>query len=80
MTQQQQSGGSWSAGTEVIALYNFEANSADDLTFRRRDILVIVRPTRDPNWYRAKRSDGKEGMIPANYVQERMEVKLNTMP
>uniref|UniRef100_T1JDP9 Tyrosine-protein kinase n=1 Tax=Strigamia maritima TaxID=126957 RepID=T1JDP9_STRMM len=34
----------------------------------------------DPNWYRARRSDGQEGMIPANYVQKRSEVKLNAMP
>lgn len=37
-------------------------------------------PLQDPNWYKAKKADGKEGMIPANYVRERAEVKLNTMP
>ena len=36
----------WNPGTEVIALYNFVANSREDLEFKRRDILTIVRPTR----------------------------------
>ncbi|XP_067932204.1 tyrosine-protein kinase CSK-like isoform X2 [Watersipora subatra] len=72
--------GPWQPGTEVMALYNFDPNSPEDLPFRRRDILIIVKATRDPNWYIAKKVDGKEGMIPANYVRERAEVKLNTMP
>ncbi|XP_036357369.1 tyrosine-protein kinase CSK isoform X5 [Octopus sinensis] len=36
--------------------------------------------TNDPNWYQAKNSYGREGMIPANYVQKRQEVSLQTMP
>ena len=31
-------------------------------------------------WFWAKDKSGKEGMIPANYVQKRGEVKLSTMP
>lgn len=47
----------------------------------------------DPNWYKAKRSDGLEGMIPANFVFPRVDsdgpgeavgskqaVKLQEMP
>lgn len=43
-------------------------------------MFVFFSASQDPNWYRAKNSDGKEGMIPANYVQKRGEVKLNAMP
>lgn len=34
----------------------------------------------DPNWYRGKNSRGKEGMIPANFVNKRKEVQLHAMP
>lgn len=70
----------WSQGTEVVALYNFCGNSPEDLPFRRGDVLTIISRTPDPNWYRAQRADGKSGMLPANYVQQRSEVKLGTMP
>jgi c-src tyrosine kinase len=70
----------WLSGTEVIGQYKFIANSSDDLPFKRGDILTIVRATADPSWYVARAVDGKEGMIPANYVQERTAVKMSTMP
>ena len=44
---------------------------AQDLPFRRGDTLTIIAPSRDPNWYKARRYDGLEGMIPYNYVQEK---------
>jgi len=34
----------------------------------------------DVNWYKAKKSTGEEGMIPATYVQKRKEVSLHAMP
>lgn len=34
----------------------------------------------DPNWYKAKHVDGRIGLIPANYIQKRSEVRLNAMP
>ncbi|XP_019615926.1 PREDICTED: tyrosine-protein kinase CSK-like isoform X1 [Branchiostoma belcheri] len=74
------SGGSWVPGTECLAKYNFLGNSQDDLPFNKGEILTIVKSTRDPNWYRARTQDGREGMIPANYVQKREVVKLNAMP
>ncbi|KAI0214329.1 Tyrosine-protein kinase CSK [Lamellibrachia satsuma] len=70
----------WKPGTEVVALYNFKGNSTEDLPFSKRDVLEIVKSTRDPMWYLAKKPNGSEGMIPANYVQKRGEVKLHAMP
>ncbi|XP_003386644.1 PREDICTED: tyrosine-protein kinase CSK-like [Amphimedon queenslandica] len=58
----------WVAGTKCTAKYNFIGSSPHDLPFRKGDILTIVSPTKDPNWYKAKRGDGLEGMIPYNYV------------
>lgn len=38
----------------------------------------------DPNWYKAKNKVGREGIIPANYVQKREGmkpgIKLSLMP
>ena len=45
-----------------------------DLPFKKGDRLVIVAPSKDPNWYKARRDDGLEGMIPFNYVQEKTPV------
>lgn len=46
--------------------------------------LSLVCPTQDPNWYRARNTVGREGTIPANYVQKREGVKsggkLSLMP
>ena len=36
----------------------------------RGDSLTIISKSKDPNWYKAKRYDNLEGMIPYNYVEE----------
>lgn len=59
----------WAVGVQVIARYPFEGTSPEDLPFQRKDVLTIVRQTKDPMWYRARNADGLEGMIPANYVR-----------
>lgn len=74
----------WQPGDKVVARYNFTGNSAEDLPFQKSDTLTIVTPTRDPNWYKAKNSGDRQGLIPANYVERpterRAAVKLNAMP
>lgn len=46
--------------------------------------MFVVASFQDPNWYKAKNSAGREGTIPANYVQKREGVKsggkLSLMP
>ena len=44
-----------------------------DLPFKRGETLVIISSSKDPNWYKARRSDGLEGMIPYNYVQKKKQ-------
>lgn len=70
----------WRPGTEVVASYKFTGGSLEDLPFGKGDILTIIKSTRDPNWYHARSAYGREGMIPANYVQKRQKVSLQTMP
>ncbi|KAK2919747.1 tyrosine-protein kinase CSK isoform X1 [Channa argus] len=74
----------WSTGTECVAKYNFQTANEQDLPFCKGDVLTIIGVTRDPNWYRARNTVGREGTIPANYVQKREGVKsggkLSLMP
>ncbi|NXA33162.1 CSK kinase, partial [Eudromia elegans] len=74
----------WPSGTECIAKYNFHGTAEQDLPFSKGDVLTIVAVTKDPNWYKAKNKVGREGIIPANYVQKREGVKagikLSLMP
>lgn len=39
-----------------------------DLPFKKGAILTIKNTSVDPNWWVASDKDGKEGMVPANYV------------
>uniref|UniRef100_A0A8C5TZ07 non-specific protein-tyrosine kinase n=1 Tax=Malurus cyaneus samueli TaxID=2593467 RepID=A0A8C5TZ07_9PASS len=67
----------WPSGTECIAKYNFHGTAEQDLPFSKGDVLTIVAVTKDPNWYKAKNKVGREGIIPANYVQKREGVKCS---
>uniref|UniRef100_A0A673LX59 Tyrosine-protein kinase n=1 Tax=Sinocyclocheilus rhinocerous TaxID=307959 RepID=A0A673LX59_9TELE len=75
---------SWPPGTECVAKYNFQGSTEQDLPFCKGDLLTIIGVTKDPNWYKAKNSVGREGTIPANYAQKREGVKsggkLSLMP
>ncbi|KAK3098941.1 hypothetical protein FSP39_024518, partial [Pinctada imbricata] len=70
----------WKEGTDVIATYNFPGSSPEDLPFKKGDVIKIISNTKDSNWYKGRNSQGKEGMIPAPYVQKRKEVHLQKMP
>jgi len=49
-------------------LYNYDAATNDELSFREDDIIGIV--TRDSGGWWEGELNGKRGWIPANYVQE----------
>ena len=53
----------------VIGLYDFIASDADRLSFRKQEILEIVRKD-ESGWWGAVRGDGSEiGWIPAKFVR-----------
>lgn len=68
------------AGTECVGKFNFLGSAAHDLPFKRGDTLVIISASKDPNWYKARRSDGLEGMIPYNYVQKKSDASAPPPP
>ena len=49
---------------------------------------ILISIIQDPNWYKARRGDGLEGMLPANFVMEtqasenipKAAVQLHKMP
>lgn len=43
-------------------------------------MISVIYFDKDPNWYKGKNESGKEGMVPATYVQKRKEVHLQAMP
>jgi len=54
---------------EACADHNFNATSADELSFVKGDTLKIIN-TEDSSWYKAE-SKGRYGFIPSNYITMR---------
>ncbi|XP_031552769.1 cytoplasmic protein NCK2-like [Actinia tenebrosa] len=55
---------------KVVALYPFSSSNPEELNFEKDEILDIIRqPEGDPDWWEAKKSDGKTGLVPKNYVK-----------
>lgn len=66
------------AGQKIyVALYDYEARTSDDLSFKVDDELVITNNT-DGDWWQARNlKTYKEGFIPSNYVT--LKNSLDTM-
>ncbi|XP_054168393.1 cytoplasmic protein NCK2-like [Oppia nitens] len=54
----------------VIALYSFESQNEEELSFQKSERLEIIeRPVNDPDWWKARNQHGEVGLVPKNYVQ-----------
>lgn len=53
----------------VRTLYDFPGNDAEDLPFKKGEILVIVEKPEE-QWWSARNKDGQVGMIPVPYVEK----------
>eukprot|EP00128_Syssomonas_multiformis_P007765 Colp12_sorted_trinity150504_noHs@31508 len=53
------------------ALYDYNAQQKDELSFKEGEILYILDKS-DPGWWKARVGD-REGLIPSNYVAENTE-------
>lgn len=54
----------------VVALYSFNSQSDEELSFQKGEQLEIVeRPSNDPDWWRARNNIGQIGLVPKNYLQ-----------
>lgn len=65
-----------------IALYDYQAQSEEELSFSADNILYILE-NNDPNWYRAQlkassNEEGPIGLIPSNYIEKARKIYLYT--
>ncbi|KAL8600799.1 Tyrosine-protein kinase Src42A [Nucella lapillus] len=51
-----------------VALYDYDARTDEDLSFRKGEILEIINDTQGDWWYARSKSSKAEGYIPSNYV------------
>lgn len=56
-----------------IALYDYQAQTKEELSFKELDILYVLDKT-DPDWYKAQlktpSANGPTGLVPANYLEK----------
>ncbi|XP_052803710.1 LIM and SH3 domain protein F42H10.3-like isoform X2 [Mya arenaria] len=63
----EQSGGK---GMVCIAMYDYDAADADEVSFREGDVLIFCQPI-DAGWMEGTvEKTGKRGMLPSNYVEK----------
>ena len=56
-------------GTKVfVALYDYDARTDEDLSFKKGDHLVILNDTQGDWWFARSKATRLEGYIPSNYV------------
>ncbi|CAG0922541.1 unnamed protein product [Notodromas monacha] len=55
---------------EAVAKHDFNANATDELSFRKGQVLKILNMEDDANWFKAE-SEGREGLVPSNYIEMR---------
>ncbi|KFO27363.1 Nephrocystin-1 [Fukomys damarensis] len=56
------------ANKEYIALGDFTAQQAGDLTFKKGEVLLIIEKKPD-GWWIAKNAKGNEGLVPKTYME-----------
>ena len=56
---------------EAVALYDFDADpkGEDELSVREGERLVVLDKNADEDWWRVRNSSGREGVVPAQYVE-----------
>ena len=57
-----------------VGLYDYEARTADDLTFHKGEKLRITNQ-QDGDWWQAQNAQGQVGYIPSNYVAKAQSIQ-----
>ncbi|XP_072527200.1 cytoplasmic tyrosine-protein kinase BMX-like isoform X2 [Salminus brasiliensis] len=64
-----------SSVVEVIALYDYSAQTPEELSLVKGNRYVTLEKILD-DWWKVKNTDGSEGLVPSNYIKE-VEIKDN---
>ena len=51
-----------------LALYDYDARTDEDLSFKKGELLEILNDTQGDWWFARSKLNKKEGYIPSNYV------------
>ncbi|CCH61886.1 hypothetical protein TBLA_0F03490 [Henningerozyma blattae CBS 6284] len=54
---------------KAVALYSFTGEERGDLSFRKGDVITIIKKSESQNDWWTGRVSGREGIFPANYVE-----------
>ncbi|CCE66096.1 hypothetical protein TPHA_0O01280 [Tetrapisispora phaffii CBS 4417] len=57
------------AGPKAVALYTFSGEESGDLSFKKGDVIAILKKSDSQDDWWTGRVNGKEGIFPANYVE-----------
>ncbi|KAF9540949.1 hypothetical protein BGW38_009852, partial [Lunasporangiospora selenospora] len=57
------------ASASTLALYDFAGEQATDLSFKKGDLITVIKKTPNRNDWWTGRLQGREGSFPANYTQ-----------
>ena len=60
--------GSQSSGKVFVALYDYDARTDEDLSFKKGEHLEIINDTQGDWWFARSKASKQEGYIPSNYV------------
>lgn len=69
--------GSGGSQNLVLALYTYDAQSSEELSFHKGSVLTVL--SKDGDWWRGE-LNGEAGLFPSNYVQPLMEQAATTEP
>lgn len=55
--------------TRAIALFNYKAQQDHELSFRKGDLLTVIRKYSKSDWWEGAKANRTNGMFPTNYVK-----------
>lgn len=62
-------------GEPVVALYDFQGSSPDELSVQEGEQLYVVEKEGD-EWWKCRNEEGHEGVVPASYLEVSVELQL----
>ncbi|KAJ1366452.1 Tyrosine protein-kinase src-2 [Parelaphostrongylus tenuis] len=61
--------------TYFVALFDYDARTDDDLSFKKNEVLEILNDMQGDWWFARHRASGKTGYIPSNYVAKEKSIE-----